>query len=61
MVELVDINTNYPDRTKYIINFVIGNTIILTKEYLKSSYVPYIVSITISSEDYINKSKNLTQ
>ena len=31
------------------------------KEFLKSSNAPYIVSIPILSEAYINKSKNLTQ
>ena len=34
---------------------------IVTKEFLKSRNVPDVGSITISSEDYINKSKNLTQ
>ena len=33
---------------------------ILTKEFLKSINVPYIVSIPIYSEDYINEFKNLT-
>ena len=34
---------------------------IVTKEFLKSRNVPDIGSITISSEDYINKSKSLSQ
>ena len=34
---------------------------IVTKELLKSSNVKYIVSIQNFSEDYINKSKNITQ
>ena len=61
MVELVDINNNYPDSIKYSIHFLIGNTIILTEDFLKSSNVPDIGSIPISSEDYINESKNLKQ
>ena len=34
---------------------------VLTKELLKSGNVPYILLITILSEDYINESKNFTQ
>ena len=34
---------------------------ILTKEFLKSINVPYIVSIPISSDDCINESNNITQ
>ena len=34
---------------------------VLPKEFLKSIEVPYIWSIAISSEDYINYSSNLTQ
>ena len=34
---------------------------VLPKEFLKSIEVPYIGSIAISSEDYINYSSNLTQ
>ena len=49
MVELVDINTVYPDITKYIINLLRGEKMIVTKEYLKSGNVPYIGSIRISS------------
>ena len=33
----------------------------VTKESLKSINIPYIGSIPISSEDYTNESKNLTQ
>ena len=61
MVDLVDINTNDPDRSKYSIKLLRGNTIIVTKEFLKSRNVPDIISIPISSEDYINVSNNLTQ
>ena len=34
---------------------------VVTKEFLESMNVPYIGSIPISLEDYINESKNLTQ
>ena len=61
MVELVDINTNVTDSTKYIIKLLRGNKMIVTKEWLKSSNVTDIGSIPISPEDYIYKSKNLTQ
>ena len=61
MVELVDINTNDPDRNKCSIKFLIGDTMIITKEFLKSRNVPVIESISISAEDYMNKSKNLTR
>ena len=61
MVYLVDINTNYHDSTKYSINFLRGNIMIVTKELLKSRNVPDIGSITISSEDYIEESNNITQ
>ena len=60
IMELVDINTNYPDRTNYRNDFLRGNKKIVTKEFLKSRNVPGIGSITISSEDYINESKNIT-
>ena len=61
MVELVDINSNVSDSIKYSIKFLIGNTIIVTKDFLKSGNVPDIYYIPISSEDYINQSKNLKQ
>ena len=61
MDDLVDINTHYPASAKYINNFLRGNTMIVTNEFLNSSNVLDIGSITISSEDYINKSKNHTQ
>ena len=59
MVDLVDINTTDTDSTRYIINFSRGNTMVVNKELLKSSNVPDIVSIPISSYDYINESNNL--
>ena len=57
----MDISTKHPDITKYSINFLRGNIIIVTKEFLKSGKVPDIGSIPIYSEDYINETKNLTQ
>ena len=47
-MELVDINTNYPDRTNYRNDLLKGNKKIVTKEFLKSRNVPGIGSITIS-------------
>ena len=61
MVELVGINTNDPYSTKYRINLLIGIIMIVIKEFLQSRNVSDIGSISISSEDYINKSNNLTQ
>ena len=61
MVELLYINTNDADRTKYRIKLLIENTLIVTKEWLRSGNVPDIGYIIIYSEDYINESKNLTQ
>ena len=61
MVNMVGINTNYTDSTKYRIKLSRINKMMVTKEFLKSNNVPYIGSITIYSEDYINKSKNITQ
>ena len=55
MVDLVGINTNDPDSTKYIINFLKGNTMIVTKEFFNSRNVPDIEYIPIYSEDYKNK------
>ena len=49
MVDLVDVNTNYQDRIKYIIKLLRVDKKIFTKELLKSSNVSDIVSITISS------------
>ena len=60
-MDLLDINTNYPDMIKYIIKFLRGNNMIVTKELLKSRNVLDMGSIPISSEDYIKESKNLTQ
>ena len=54
MVDLVDINTNYPDITYYIIKFLRENTMIVTKGFLKSRNVQDIGSIPIYSEYYIN-------
>ena len=42
MVELVGINTNGRDSTKYSIKSLQGNTTVVTKEFLKSGNVPYI-------------------
>ena len=58
MVEMLDIYTNDNDSTKYIINLLRGNTMIVTKEFLKPMNVLDIGSIKISSEDYINQSEN---
>ena len=49
MVDLVDINTNYTDRTKYIIKVLKGNKIIVTNEFLKSRNMTDIGSIKIYS------------
>ena len=57
---MMDINTNNPDSTKYIIKFLRGNTMLVTKELIKSRNVTDIGSIPIYSEEYINKPKNLT-
>ena len=61
MVDLVELNTNDTHSINYIINYLIGNTMVVTKELLNSSNVPYIVSIRISSDDYIIEANNLTQ
>ena len=58
---MVNINTNDPYSTNYNINFLIGKTIIVTKEFLKSGNVPDIGSNKISSENYIHESRNITQ
>ena len=42
MVDMADINTNDPDSNRYIIVFLRGNIIIVTKEFLKSGNVPDI-------------------
>ena len=60
MVELVAINTNDHRRKKYTIQFLYEKKVV-TKELLKSDNMPDIASIPISSQDYINESKNLTQ
>ena len=48
MVNLVDINTADPDSTKYSINFLHINKIVVTKESLKSSNLSGIAPIPIS-------------
>ena len=55
MVYMVGVNTNDPDTIKYIIKFFRGNTMVVTQEFLKSMNVPYIGSIPIYLEDYINE------
>ena len=44
---------------KYIIKLFRVNTMVVTKEFLKSENVTDIGSIPISSKDYINESNNL--
>ena len=61
MVDLVYIKTSDTESTKYIIKFLRGITMIVTKEFLKSRNVTDIGSIPIYPNDYINKSENLTQ
>ena len=58
---MVDVNKNYPDTIKYIFKFLMVNTMVVTKEFLKSRNVSDIVEITIYSEDYINESNNITR
>ena len=60
MIDLVDINANYLAITKYRIQLLYRNTKVVIKEFLKSINAPNISSITISSEDYINESNNIT-
>ena len=55
MVYMVAVNTNDTNSIKYIIKFLIGNTMIVTKEIINSRNVPYIGYIQISSEEYINE------
>ena len=61
MVDLFNRNDNEPESTEYITKLLRGNTKVVTKEFLKSINVPDIVSITISSKVYINKSHNIIQ
>ena len=61
MVELVDVNKNYPDSIKYIIKLLIVNTMVVTKEFLKSRNVSDIGSIAIYSDYYINESNKVTR
>ena len=58
---MMDINNNDTDSTKYRINLLRGNKLIVTKDDIKSKNVPAIGSITISSENYIKESKNFQQ
>ena len=53
MLELADVNMNDTDRIKYIVQFMRGNTMVVTKQFLKSRNVPDIVSITNYPEEYI--------
>ena len=55
MVDLIDINTNDPDSIKCRIKFLRVNTMVFTKEFLKSMNVTDIGSIPIYSEDYITE------
>ena len=48
MEDLVYLNTNNPYRLKYRIKFLRGNTMVVTKELLKSRNAPEIGSIPIS-------------
>ena len=54
------VNKNDPDSIKYIIKFLRGNKMVVTKEFFKSRNVTDIGPITISSEDYTNESNNPT-
>ena len=45
----MEVNTYDPDRIKFIIQLLRGNTMVVPEEFLKSRSVPDIVSITISS------------
>ena len=58
-MDLVGINVTDSDRKKYNIKLLSGNTMLGTKDLLKERNVPYIGSITISSEDYTNKSEQI--
>ena len=42
MADLVDVNTNYNESTKYSIKLLSGNTMVVTKEFRKSINVPDI-------------------
>ena len=47
MAEMVDINTNDTESTKYSIKLFHRNTKVFTKEFLKSRNVPDMTSIPI--------------
>ena len=64
MVGLLNINTTDPDRTNYIIMFLLGNTMIATKEFFKSRNVPEIGKLQftqriISTNQIISHKKKL--
>ena len=61
MVEMVHLNTNDSYIIKYIMKFLGISKMIVTKEQIKTSNVTDIVSIPISSDDYINESNYPTQ
>ena len=46
------VNKNYPDSINYTINLFRVNTMVVTKDLLRSSNVPHIGSILISSENF---------
>ena len=52
-MDLLDVNTYYPNIIRYTIKLFRGNKMVVTKKFLKSSNVTDIESIPISSEDYI--------
>ena len=58
---MVDININDHNSTKYSIKLLRRNTMIVTKDFLNSINGPDIGSTKFYSDDYKNKSKNLTQ
>ena len=53
-MDQVYVNTNNSYNIKYIIKLLRGKQMLVTKEFLKSRNVTDIVTIQISSEDYIN-------
>ena len=55
----MNVNTNYTYSIKYVIKILRVDTMVVTKEFLKSENVTDIGSIPISSKDYINESNNL--
>ena len=61
MLDLVYVNKNDPDSIKYIIKFLVVNTMVVTREFLNSRNVSDIISIQIYTEDYIDESNILTR